>query len=81
MKILSFGEIIWDVYPDKAVLGGAPLNFAAHATVWGSETHLLSAVGGDSLGRRAIGEIEKLTPKTIDVQKLRERLTENGAII
>ena len=67
MKILSFGEIIWDVYPDKAVLGGAPLNFAAHATVWGSETHLLSAVGGDSLGRRAIGEIEKLGVSVRDV--------------
>ena len=30
MKLLSFGEIIWDVYPDEKYLGGAPLNFAAH---------------------------------------------------
>ncbi len=30
MKILSFGEIIWDVYEDKKCIGGAPFNFAAH---------------------------------------------------
>ena len=30
MKALSLGEILWDVYPDKEYLGGAPLNFAAH---------------------------------------------------
>lgn len=29
MKALSFGEILWDVYPNKKCLGGAPLNFAA----------------------------------------------------
>ena len=28
--VLVFGEIIWDVYPDKSCIGGAPLNFAAH---------------------------------------------------
>ena len=30
MNVLSFGEILWDIYPDKKFLGGAPLNFAAH---------------------------------------------------
>ena len=30
MKILSFGEIIWDIYSDKKCIGGAPFNFAAH---------------------------------------------------
>jgi fructokinase len=31
MRILSIGEIIWDVFPGHEHLGGAPLNFAAHA--------------------------------------------------
>lgn len=26
MKALSFGEILWDVYPGKECLGGAPMN-------------------------------------------------------
>ena len=54
MKILSFGEIIWDVYPHKKCIGGAPLNFAAHASRAGAESYLLSSVGNDELGREAI---------------------------
>lgn len=60
MKLLSFGEIIWDVYPDGCTLGGAPLNFAAHAALQGTEAYLASAVGTDALGERALGEIGKL---------------------
>ena len=30
MKLLSFGEVLWDVYPEDRFIGGAPLNFAAH---------------------------------------------------
>ena len=56
-KILAFGEIIWDVYPDAAVIGGAPLNFAAHAVRCGAECALVSAVGADDLGARARGEL------------------------
>lgn len=59
MKILSFGEIIWDVYPDKKCIGGAPLNFAAHACREGAEAYLLSSVGMDELGCEAIDLIKK----------------------
>jgi len=52
-KILSFGEILWDVYPDKAFLGGASLNFSAHLAKHGEEAYLLSAVGEDTWGVRA----------------------------
>ncbi len=49
MKILSYGEIIWDCFPDSRCLGGAPLNFAVHAARLGAESHLLSAVArGDT---------------------------------
>jgi fructokinase len=59
MKILSFGEILFDVYPDKKCIGGAPLNFAAHACREGAEAYLLSAVGNDELGCEAIDLIKK----------------------
>ncbi len=52
-KILAFGEILWDVYPDKAFLGGASLNFAAHLAKHGEEAYLLSAVGDDTWGVQA----------------------------
>ncbi len=53
-KILAIGEIIWDVYPDKQVIGGAPLNFAAHCALCGAKSALLSAVGNDGLGKEAL---------------------------
>lgn len=60
MKLISFGEIIWDVYPDKATLGGAPLNFAVHSALQGCDTALISCVGDDEMGNRALCEIKKL---------------------
>ena len=53
-KILSVGEIIWDIYPDKRVIGGAPLNFAAHTSKCGADSCLISAVGADMLGKQAL---------------------------
>ncbi|MBE6571355.1 MAG: hypothetical protein E7656_03850 [Ruminococcaceae bacterium] len=53
-KILTFGEIIWDVYENDSFIGGAGLNFAAHCARCGAESMLFSAVGRDELGKRAI---------------------------
>jgi len=58
MNILSFGEIIWDVYPNEKHIGGAPFNFAAHAKRAGAEAFLMSAVGNDTLGQEAIERAE-----------------------
>ena len=44
MKILTFGEILWDIFPHDAVIGGAPLNFAAHTVRCGAEGYILSAL-------------------------------------
>ena len=63
MKILSFGDIIWDVYPDKACIGGALLNFSAHVAKSGAHSLLMSAVGDDELGKDAI---EKLSGFGVD---------------
>lgn len=57
MKALSFGEILWDVYPDKKCLGGAPLNFAAHFAKQGGESYMLSALGNDELGISALRKL------------------------
>lgn len=60
MKILSFGEILWDVFPNEKKIGGAPFNFAAHCAILGSESYLVSAVGADENGSDAIEEAKKL---------------------
>ena len=57
--VLVFGEIIWDVYPDRACIGGAPLNFAAHFVREGGRAALLSAVGRDALAAPALEFLRK----------------------
>ncbi len=54
MRILSVGEILWDVFGQSEHLGGAPLNFAAHARKLGHEVFPVSAVGDDARGHRAL---------------------------
>ena len=36
MRLLSFGEILWDIFPTRRLIGGAPFNFAAHAATYDS---------------------------------------------
>ena len=52
------GEVLWDLFPNGEHLGGAPLNFAVHASRLGLTPILVSAVGQDELGEQAFREIE-----------------------
>lgn len=49
-KILSFGEIVWDIFENKKILGGAPFNFARFSRKFGADAYILSAVGKDENG-------------------------------
>ena len=60
MKLLSFGEIIWDVYPEEKTLGGAPLNLAAHAALLGDSAVMCSAIGADASGEEALAAVAAL---------------------
>lgn len=60
MKILSFGEVLWDVFGDEKTIGGAPFNFAAHLARLGAESLLVTAVGRDDNGVSAIEEAKRL---------------------
>ena len=60
MKILAFGEVLWDIYPDSEHIGGAPFNFAAHFKKCGGNSWVISAVGNDELGDKTIEIIEKM---------------------
>ena len=53
-KILSFGEILWDMLPGGKKLGGAPANFAYHCGQLGGDVRLLSQVGKDALGKEIL---------------------------
>lgn len=59
-SVAVLGEVLWDVFERSRQLGGAALNFAAHAKRLGHEAFLISAVGVDSLGEEAAAAIATL---------------------
>ena len=60
MKLVVFGEILWDVFESDAKIGGAPFNFAAHSAKLGADVTLISAVGRDPLGDQAIDHAQSM---------------------
>ena len=65
--ILGIGELLWDVLPDGAKLGGAPANFAVMAGRLGNRASILSRIGRDDLGRQAV---DRLDPMPVDTSYL-----------
>ncbi|MFV0591598.1 MAG: carbohydrate kinase family protein [Draconibacterium sp.] len=61
--IIGAGELLWDMLPGGKQLGGAPANFAWHATQMGGQGIVYSAVGKDPLGTEII---DLLTYKRMD---------------
>lgn len=59
--IVGLGESLFDVFPDRAILGGAPLNVAHHAhqlcSASGGRGVVASRVGTDKLGLRMLEEL------------------------
>jgi fructokinase len=68
MRIVSIGEILWDVFGDVEHLGGAAFNFAAHARRLGHDVVFISAVGSDDRGLRALDRMAALGLPTNFVQ-------------
>lgn len=62
--IVGIGEILWDVFPDGKVLGGAPANFAYHVSQFGLEGCAVSAIGGDALGAEIMQVLNEKQLKT-----------------
>jgi fructokinase len=58
--IVGLGELLWDVFPDRKELGGAPANFAYMVSLLGDEGLVASRVGRDRLGNAAARRLAKL---------------------
>ncbi|MEO8097905.1 MAG: PfkB family carbohydrate kinase [Acidobacteriota bacterium] len=59
-QVIVLGEVLWDVFDHGRRLGGAPLNFGVHARRLGHDVSLISAVGDDELGGKAVEMIAAL---------------------
>ncbi len=58
-NIVCFGEILWDILPDKAVPGGAPMNVAYHLHQLGDNPLLYTRVGVDERGKALLDILTK----------------------
>jgi fructokinase len=61
--VVGLGEVLWDVFPERKVLGGAPANFAYYASQFGFNGCVVSAVGKDLSGKEIL---ETLAGKKLD---------------
>jgi fructokinase len=60
LKVISIGEVLWDVFGDQEHLGGAALNFSAHLSKLGHEVAFISAVGDDDRGHRILDRMQQM---------------------
>jgi len=67
--VLAFGELLWDVLPSGAVIGGAPANFAYRLHTLGRHAQPVSKVGRDTLGERALEELRAKGVDTALIQR------------
>ena len=75
MKIISVGEVLWDVIGETEHLGGAPFNFAAHAGRLGHEVLFVSAVGADDRGERVLQHMQSMHLSTRYVARVPDYAT------
>jgi fructokinase len=59
MKVVSIGEILFDCFPDKKVIGGAPFNFIYHIKKLTDKAEFISRIGDDENGNSVIKFLEK----------------------
>lgn len=60
LQILGVGEVLWDILPNRRLLGGAPANFSFRAHNFGANARPVSCVGDDTLGREILERLRGL---------------------
>jgi fructokinase len=63
-RIVSIGELLWDMFPRGAEIGGAPSNFAYQASALGNEGIVVSAVGNDEPGKAILDRFRAISLTT-----------------
>jgi fructokinase len=68
-KFVCWGELLWDILPTGPELGGAAANVAVNLHRLGARPLLVSRVGSDTLGDRAIDQLNRLGLDTSCIQR------------
>jgi len=69
IKAVCFGEILYDVFPTKERIGGAPLNVASRLSSMGIETEMISKVGVDEKGDELLSYLNSRYIETGNILK------------
>jgi len=64
LRIVAFGEILWDLLPTGKKLGGAPVNFLYHSQTLGADVRALTRIGDDPLGAEIRERLDALALST-----------------
>lgn len=67
-RAVLFGEMLADVFPDRAVAGGAPFNVARHLAAFRQNPLLISRLGQDALGNTMLGAMKNWRMDSAAVQ-------------
>lgn len=68
-SVVCLGEVLWDVFPERRLLGGAPFNVACHLKALGMDAHIVSRVGMDHLGEEILAEVRSRGLRDDTVQR------------
>lgn len=68
-SVVCFGEMLYDIFPDGRLPGGAPMNVALHLHQHQIPTHFVSRVGEDEEGASLISYLDERGLSTQWIQK------------
>ncbi|MFA5803137.1 MAG: carbohydrate kinase [Melioribacteraceae bacterium] len=60
LRVTAIGEILYDIYPDKKRLGGAPFNFIYHIWKILGKANFVSSVGNDENGKEMLSYLNSI---------------------
>lgn len=67
-RILTYGAVLWDIIDGIEYIGGAPFNVAAHAAKLGCKSSIITRIGNDDRGSKALDVMRELGVDTSFVQ-------------
>jgi len=80
-SILVIGEVLYDIFPDKKMLGGASFNFAFHLHGLGLPVIFISRIGDDDGGREFFEFVRRFEFPVDGIQVDPDRLTGEVSVL
>lgn len=68
LKVICYGEVLFDVFPKHRKIGGAPLNVALRLASLGANSQIISRIGDDEIGKELIEFTKKGGVDTSSIQ-------------